>query len=327
MSYASKIPSSLGHDHGGYSELRKRQVKNQTDQMNQNVRAQNVEAQNLKHQGIQGHPAEVKRATKPDPQKECSHEGTSIMDKLDGSEETIEMKVAEIKERIKELILEDQLARNTPSPSQPVSQPLPADILVAHRLFFVEEDIRELVQEEKSINVDIADEPGDITLSFRARIKRFNALQKKYWFLQQRWWHYYSCFSADQRRTFDLWRLFPKWYMHHILVKDCAGRKGCCSRGCGCCAAREPSSKRPLGAGHCTFECSCCRKARGFEFPKEQKTLFKKKCREEILGLPEHRIVRVAIWGLVEDHDADVDDDSFDMVQADEPQGGGGSSK
>lgn len=326
MSYAPKlVSSSLGHDHGGYSDelLRRRQAKNRQTKKQTDQTIRNSKIQDLKHQSLQVHAGRVKIVPKPVPEKKHPQERTSMMNDSDGSEETIETKVHRIKEKVNKLTLNDQLARNASSRplsvSRSVNHPIAVDVRVAHQLFFVEEDIRELVQEEKSMNVDIATEPRNLTLSFRARMSRFNSLHKRYWYLQQKWWHYYSCFSADQRSKFDLWRSDPKWYMHDLLVKDCAGRNGCCARGCGCCAVREPSSKRPLGAGHCTFECSCCREARGFDFPSEERKLFKKKCREEILSLLEHRIVRVAIWGLVDGADVGVDDDSFDMVSADEP--------
>ena len=47
------------------------------------------------------------------------------------------------------------------------------------------------------------------------------------------------------------------WYMRKEMVDDCAGRGGCCSRGCGCCARRS-LSENPKIKGHCTTECWCC---------------------------------------------------------------------
>jgi hypothetical protein len=66
------------------------------------------------------------------------------------------------------------------------------------------------------------------------------------------------------KRNYEDNRKDPKWYMRKELVADCAGRNGCCSRGCGCCALRATESYE-RGVGHCTVECSCCVSFRGFE--------------------------------------------------------------
>lgn len=50
----------------------------------------------------------------------------------------------------------------------------------------------------------------------------------------------------------------PLWYMREEMVHDCAGRGGCCSRGCGCCAKRS-LSENIKASGHCTPECWCCK--------------------------------------------------------------------
>ncbi|KAJ5699899.1 hypothetical protein N7536_002912 [Penicillium majusculum] len=88
----------------------------------------------------------------------------------------------------------------------------------SRKLLFVEEDLREVVQEEISIKEGL------------------DALNVKYWLLEQIWWHHRSCLEDGfQLRGFQLWRSHPKWYMHRVLVEDCAGRQGCCARECGCC--------------------------------------------------------------------------------------------
>ncbi|KAJ5847839.1 hypothetical protein N7455_011796 [Penicillium solitum] len=88
----------------------------------------------------------------------------------------------------------------------------------SRKLLFVEEDLREVVQEEISIKEGL------------------DALNVKYWLLEQIWWHHRSCLEDGfQLRVFQLWRSHPKWYMHRVLVEDCAGRQGCCARECGCC--------------------------------------------------------------------------------------------
>ena len=163
----------------------------------------------------------------------------------------------------------------------------------SRKLLFVEEDLREVVQEEISIKEGL------------------DALNVKYWLLEQIWWHHRSCLEDGfQLRVFQLWRSHPKWYMHRVLVEDCAGRQGCCARECGCCLNRKTT--RTLGVGHFTVECGCCRRARGFNFFEEDKRLLKERCREEITNITRHRLTRVAIWGLV----GGSYDSPFDLIDA-----------
>ncbi|KAJ5951301.1 uncharacterized protein N7479_009714 [Penicillium vulpinum] len=110
---------------------------------------------------------------------------------------------------------------------------------ISHKLLFIEEDLREVVQEEIYIN-------KGAVLNKDAK-ERLNALNAKYWLLQQKWWHYRSCLADGfQLRAFELWRSYPKWYMHRVLVEDCAGRQGCCARGCDCCLNREINPAPPI---------------------------------------------------------------------------------
>ena len=174
----------------------------------------------------------------------------------------------------------------------------------SRKLLFVEEDLREVVQEEISIK------EGLDALSKDAK-EKLDALNVKYRLLEQLWWHHRSCLEDGfQLRGFQLWRSHPKWYMHRVLVEDCAGRQGCCARECGCCLNRKTT--RTLGVGHCTVECGCCRRARGFDFSEEDKRLLKERCREEITNITRHRLTRVAIWGLV----GGSYDSPFDLIDA-----------
>ncbi|KAJ6028181.1 hypothetical protein N7540_003757 [Penicillium herquei] len=88
------------------------------------------------------------------------------------------------------------------------------DPQISHRLYFFEEDLRELVQEEIAIKLHILNKNTK---------ERLEVLNKKYWFLEQKWRHYYSCLrDGYQRNAFDLWRSHPKWYMHQTLMEECA---------------------------------------------------------------------------------------------------------
>lgn len=91
-------------------------------------------------------------------------------------------------------------------------------------------------------------------------------LRKVYWILERRWWDVWSSFpECPLSRGVKLWRSHPKWYMHQWLRDDCSGKGGCCGRYCGCCTKRHNRPGRNLAVGHCTVECHCCEKARGFE--------------------------------------------------------------
>ena len=67
------------------------------------------------------------------------------------------------------------------------------------------------------------------------------------------------------KRGFGFCRSHATWYINPALVKDCAGKGGCCARGCECCVKRASSSGRALEAGHCTLDCTCCMKARALK--------------------------------------------------------------
>ncbi|CAG7972623.1 unnamed protein product [Penicillium salamii] len=161
----------------------------------------------------------------------------------------------------------------------------------APRLLDTEENLREVVQEEMSIK------NGTVTLETEERLRVLNA---QYWRLSQQWWSSRSGLSHCQLRAFTLWRSQSDWYMHPSLVECCAGRQGCCARGCGCCTNRKVDPSRSLGIGHCTVECACCRKARGFEVSPDEKKKLKAQFKIE-QPKPEFytaRMERVSIWGL-----------------------------
>jgi hypothetical protein len=56
-----------------------------------------------------------------------------------------------------------------------------------------------------------------------------------------------------------------------ILTDDCASRGGCYARKYGYYKRRTLSSQRKRGHGHCTVECRCCIRDRGFELTEEEK--------------------------------------------------------
>jgi hypothetical protein len=92
--------------------------------------------------------------------------------------------------------------------------------------------------------------------------------------------------------------------MHQYLVQDCAGKGGCCGRDCGCCINRPADlDTRKLGVGHCTVECGCCNKARGFELTEDEKKAYDKRfnfSRENPLGHYERASLQVLLFGILE---------------------------
>lgn len=163
----------------------------------------------------------------------------------------------------------------------------------SRKLLDVEEELREVVQEEISIK------EGINTLTKGAK-ERLRVLDARYFLLKQRWWYSRDSFQKGvQTRAFDLWRSHPRWYMHKALVDDCAGREGCCARRCGCCFNRNIDYTRKLGVGHCTLQCACCRRARsGFDIPEKDRKALRKEFSSETKSRRSYWFKRVSIWGL-----------------------------
>lgn len=96
-------------------------------------------------------------------------------------------------------------------------------------------------------------------------------LDKEYWCLERKLYDAESrgkngpvkeaYFSLRQKPG---WHLKSKW-----LREDCAKRGGCCGRQCKCCES-PPGSHRIKGWGHCTIECACCYRRRGFKLEDEE---------------------------------------------------------
>lgn len=133
--------------------------------------------------------------------------------------------------------------------------------------------LRENTQREIALKAkmgELGEDSTDVTTAEDLQ-EELLALSKEYWSLERLWWEIRSSFpEGTLTRGIDYWRSQPKWYMHRVLWEDCIGRGGCCGRDCGCCSNRQ--SKHKFAAGHCTVECFCCEKARGFPLDPEQKS-------------------------------------------------------
>ncbi|CRL21931.1 unnamed protein product [Penicillium camemberti] len=170
-------------------------------------------------------------------------------------------------------------------------------------LLETEEDFRHHFQLELSLR-----ERNDQSEEVQEDLK---TQRKLLWMLSREWWMLKNEFGEGVvKRAFDLWRSHPRWYMHQVLVEDCIGKQGCCSRGCGCCVKRPISPARKIGVGHCTLACECCREARGFDLSEEE--------HERIQGYYDYRNTRnaydrielAAFWGLC----VDSCESPFDMI-------------
>ena len=178
---------------------------------------------------------------------------------------------------------------------------------VSPHLLNTEEELREVVQEELAIREK--EFSSDKSLK-----ERLHYLSHRYWSLSQEWWRWRSgIHHGVGQRGFELWRSHPRWYMHRDLVKYCAGRQGCCARACGCCANRSIDDTRSLGVGHCTLECACCDRARGFEISTTEKKRLKELYKvntEEGSDFLSRFIVRLSMFGVT----GDSWEDPFAMI-------------
>ena len=69
-------------------------------------------------------------------------------------------------------------------------------------------------------------------------------------------------------RAFMKCRENPDWYLSAWLRQDCAGRGGCCGRGCGCCEIAGTHREHGQARGHCITACGCCIRTRALEIRK-----------------------------------------------------------
>ncbi|KAJ5901900.1 hypothetical protein N7495_002428 [Penicillium taxi] len=125
----------------------------------------------------------------------------------------------------------------------------------------------EITQRQEALEEQLAKQYNGQSLK-----KEIAWLSQESWLHKRKWWCIKSSFQdGPLMRGIQLWRSHPNWYMHRVLYEDCVGRGGCCERGCNCCVNRQFSKEGRFATGHCTVECSCCAKARGFELSTQQK--------------------------------------------------------
>ncbi|KAF7590452.1 hypothetical protein BBP40_002856 [Aspergillus hancockii] len=126
-------------------------------------------------------------------------------------------------------------------------------------------------------------------------------LARRYWHLEREFYRREASVPAGPlARAYKTCTADERWYLLGYLRYDCAGRGGCCGRGCGCCEKARNTEKR-VRLGHCTIECGCCRRARGFELTSEDQVRYQKlfdcnlKENEGLAGA----LVRAYVFGFV----------------------------
>lgn len=162
-------------------------------------------------------------------------------------------------------------------------------IRTLQELLIAERDLRETTQYdellhqringlEKSIAID-TDEKLKIQLS--QTYQQLEELRAQFFKHEHALYKAEAMLDGIVKDDYENLRRDQQWYMREELIKDCAARGGCCSRGCGCCADR-PTAKGQKGRGHCTSNCVCCVGFQGFEFPEEQKDEIKMDFRDMV---------------------------------------------
>lgn len=133
--------------------------------------------------------------------------------------------------------------------------------------------LREVVQRETFLRDQVRilatkDEMWPMTAEERAQLgaweEELGDLSKEYWQQERQIYAVESrCPWGPFLRGFFSYRRQQMWFLTEWMAADCAGRGGCCGRGCGCCK-RPRSTTRARRFGHCTAMCGCCERQRGF---------------------------------------------------------------
>lgn len=146
-------------------------------------------------------------------------------------------------------------------------------------IFRIEWRLRELAQREEGLkerylSLKLAASSQEDRKQLSAWLEELEAIPKEYWLLERQLYEQEALLPRGGfLRAYSSWRSNPKWYLHPVLVNDCAGKGGCCGRGCGCCEKRGQAMDRRRSAGHCAVECRCCAKSRGFDVVDTKNTM------------------------------------------------------
>jgi hypothetical protein len=182
----------------------------------------------------------------------------------------------------------------------------PATELISS-LLMCDSKLRHITQLEECLLEQVQDLAGKETTSLeKQRLqdlqRQLEGLRKNYWKLEYGWLESRDRLKGPVLRGFIECRSNLRWYLSDTLRRRCAELGGCCGRGCQCCENRSThiNSARKVGVGHCTFDCGCCSKARGFDFTSKEKTdLYAKRLRlGRCIDCPLCvRMVSASFWG------------------------------
>jgi hypothetical protein len=126
--------------------------------------------------------------------------------------------------------------------------------------------LKELIQYQQSYRT--VDEKSRL----EALIEELISLDRDYRNLEQSYVAVIAkCPEGSMKSAYLSFRRQPQWHMmSQWLRQDCANRGGCCGRACQCCE-NLPDPRRVKGLGHCTEQCGCCHRARGFSVTEEDR--------------------------------------------------------
>jgi hypothetical protein len=139
----------------------------------------------------------------------------------------------------------------------------------AQAIIETELHLRETTQRECYIKELIQCQQTYTTISEKARlealIEELISLDRTYRNVEQSYERVVAkCPEGSMKSVYLSLRRQPQWHMmSQWLRQDCANRGGCCGRACQCCE-NLPDPRRVKGWGHCTEQCGCCYRARGF---------------------------------------------------------------
>lgn len=128
---------------------------------------------------------------------------------------------------------------------------------ILQRETYVQEEVHAL---QKSLAIDDKD---DSTQSHQLGVyeAELEGLKTQSWAHKKHAWNLEGNVKPGfTTRVFRACREDPNWYLCPWLSQDCAGRGGCCGRGCGCC---QKQTQHGQSRGHCTSACGCCVRTQG----------------------------------------------------------------
>lgn len=167
---------------------------------------------------------------------------------------------------------------------------------VVQRETFLLDQVRILTTKSEMQPTTTAEEQAQLA----AWKDELEALDIEYWRQERQIYAVESrCPWGPFLRGFFSYRREQMWFLTEWMTADCAGRGGCCGRGCGCCK-RARSTTRSRRFGHCTSMCGCCQRNRGFVLTAQDRKLMQPPF--DIMGKGDDTysrgLLKGYIWGI-----------------------------